>query len=554
MHSMTSTDINEKGRTGMFKVFLVEDEKVVREGIRKNVPWEQYGFHYTGDASDGELALPMIRKIQPDLLITDIKMPFMDGLSLIKLVRKELPKTKIVIISGYDDFSYAQQAIHLGVERYLLKPVIKGKLVEILVEMREKMQEERYQQQYIENFKQEAQEYENFSRRRFFDQIVTGGLSVSEICETAKKLNIDIIAPFYNIVLFSLSSAEYDGSVPESYTENLAAVQNNVTKYIIDHSELIFFRWNITTYAVLVKGSEIDIKRNTINCMENIKNRCAMAGKDVSWYIACGTPVSRLSAIPNCFAEASRILSYRYLCPEEHILSEASIMNLQDNSPSKINAGDKEIDPEHVRKFLSSGTEKETDDFINQMLKNVGEEFSLLPIFCRYMTMSIYFAAIKYLDSIGCSIDSLWSPEFRPDDSVSSIDEAKRYVYKVIKQTIELRDLESIKQQRDILRQAIDFINKNFSDALISLDRVAKEVNISPNYLSAIFSQEVGQTLIEYLTLKRIDEAKRMLRQTDKLLSEIALGVGYKDSRYFSFVFKKITGCTPSDYRKGVKQ
>lgn len=156
----------------MFKVFLVEDEKVVREGIRENVLWEQYGFHYTGDASDGELALPMIRKIQPDLLITDIKMPFMDGLSLIKLVRKELPKTKIVIISGYDDFSYAQQAIHLGVEQYLLKPIIKDKLVEMLIEMREKMQEERYQQQYIENFKLEAQEYENFSRRRFLNKLL----------------------------------------------------------------------------------------------------------------------------------------------------------------------------------------------------------------------------------------------------------------------------------------------------------------------------------------------------------------------------------------------
>ena len=88
----------------MFKVFLVEDEIVVREGIRKNIQWEQYGFSYAGDAPDGELALPLIRQIQPDLLITDIKMPFMDGLALSELVRKELPRTKIIIISGYDDF------------------------------------------------------------------------------------------------------------------------------------------------------------------------------------------------------------------------------------------------------------------------------------------------------------------------------------------------------------------------------------------------------------------------------------------------------------------
>jgi len=537
----------------MFKVFLVEDENVVREGIRKNILWEQYGFHYTGDASDGELALPLIRKIQPDLLITDIKMPFMDGLSLIELVRKELPKTKIVIISGYDDFLYAQQAIRMGVDQYLLKPIIKEKLVEVLLGLHEKMQEERRQQEYIENFKREAQEYENFSRRRFFEQIVTGGLSVSEISETAKNLNIDINAPFYNIVLFSLSSAEYDGSAPEIYTENLVKVQENVTNYIIYHPDLIFFRWNITTYAVLIKGSQEDIiERNTRDCIENIKNRCIKAGQDIGWYIASGTPVSRLGGIPACFAEASRILSYRYLCPDDHILSESSIMNLRKNNRSKTGESNKEIDLAHVRKFISSGTEHEIDNFLDQILQNSGDEFASLPMFCRYLKMTIYFAAIEYLDSIGCRADSLWSTKFRPDDSASTIDDVRRYAHQVIKQAIELRDRESAKQQHDILRKAIDFIDKCYSDTSISLDKVAKIVNISPNYLSAIFSQEIGQTLIEYLTNKRIDEAKRMLRQTDKRLSEIAIAVGYKDPRYFSFVFRKVTGCTPSDYRRGM--
>jgi YesN/AraC family two-component response regulator len=535
----------------MYKVFLVEDENVVREGIRKNILWEQYGFQYTGDASDGELALPLIRKIQPDLLITDIKMPFMNGLSLIDLVRKELPRTKIVIISGYDDFSYAQQAIRMGVEQYLLKPIIKEKLVEILIGLHKKMTEEQRQQEYIESFQREAQEYENFSRRRFFEQIVTGGLSVSEISETAKTMNIDINAPFYNIVLFSLSSAEYDGSVPESYTENLAAVQDEVTKFIIGHTELVLFRWNITTYAVLVKGSQNDIESKTSDCIKNIQNRCATAGHDVGWYIAYGTPVSRLSAIPACFAEASRILSYRYICPDEHILSETSIQNLRKNNRLQTGTGNKEIDLEHVRKFLSSGTEKEIDNFIDQMLQNAEEEFASLPMFLRYLTMTIYFAAIKYLDSIGYRIDSLWSMDFRPNDSVSTTDEARQYANQVIKQAIELRDRESTKQQRDLLKQAIDFINVSYSDASISLDKVAKKVNISPNYLSAIFSQEAGQTLIEYLTFKRINEAKYMLRHTDMRLSEIAFAVGYKDPHYFSFVFKKVSGCTPSEYRRG---
>ncbi|MBR6959215.1 MAG: response regulator, partial [Clostridiales bacterium] len=105
------------------KVFICEDESIVREGLRDMIPWEKYGFEFVGDAPDGEMALPMIRELKPDVLITDITMPFMDGLALSKVVISELPDIKIVIISGYSDFEYARQAIELGVEQYLLKPV-----------------------------------------------------------------------------------------------------------------------------------------------------------------------------------------------------------------------------------------------------------------------------------------------------------------------------------------------------------------------------------------------------------------------------------------------
>lgn len=537
----------------MFKVFLVEDEIVVREGIRNNIHWEQYGFIYAGDASDGELALPLIRQIQPDLLITDIRMPFMDGLSLIELIRAELPRTKIVIISGYDDFSYAQKAIRIGVEQYLLKPIIKEKMVELLVELHKKMESEQQQLEYIARFQREAQEYEMFSRRRFFEQIVTGGLSVSEISETAKALGLDVNAPFYNIALFSLNSAGYDGSTPESYTDALTVVQDNIRQYIDSHSELILFNWNVTTYAVLVKGSQDDIEQQTRHCIENIQSCCDIAGPDVDWHIACGSPVSRLSAIPACFAEASRILSYRYLCPEENTLTEASLLDFSKKDGAKEDACKTEIDQEGVRKFLSNGAEEEIDSFIDQLFRSAGEEAVSMPLFCRYLTLTVYFAANEYLNSIDCRVDSLWSTELRPSDSASTPEEARNFAHQIMEQAIKLRDSESKKQQRHLLTQAIAFIDEHYPDESISLDRVARKVNISPNYFSAMFSQEVGQTFVEYLTNKRIDEAKRILRQTDKRSSEIAFTVGYKDPHYFSFVFKKVSGCTPSEYRRGNK-
>ena len=538
----------------MFKVFLVEDEIVVREGIRKNIQWEQYGFFYAGDAPDGELALPLIRQIQPDLLITDIKMPFMDGLALSELIRKELPRTKIVIISGYDDFSYAQHAIRMGVEQYLLKPIIKEKMVELLISLQKKMEAEQQQREYLAMFQREAQEYEVFSRRRFFEQIVTGGLSVSEISETAKTLDIDLNAPYYNILLFSLNSAEYDGSTPEGYTDALAALQDKVTQFFVSHPELILFRWNITTHAALIKGVQEDITLRTRECIASIQSLCELAGREVNWHIACGSPVSRLSALPACFAEASRILSYRYLCPEEHILSETSIKSMRETGGSAATSAKKEIDQERVRCFLSGGTAEEIDQFIDQLLQSASGETVPLPMFCRYLTMTIYFASAEYLDSIGCRSDSFWPPELRPRDNISTPDEVRQYARQIMLHAIGLRDHESRKQQRDLLTQAIGFIDKHYAEETISLDRVAQKVNISPNYFSAMFSQEVGQTFIEYLTGKRIAEAKRMLRQTEMRSSEIAFAVGFRDSHYFSFVFKKVAGCTPSEYRRGDKR
>lgn len=461
------------------------------------------------------------------------------------------PRHVFVIISGYDDFTYAQQAIRMGVDQYLLKPIIKDKLVEILVELYGKMNEERQQQEYIEYFRREAQEYENFSRRSFFEKIVTGVLNEPEIIETARSMDMDIEAPFYNIVLFSLSSAEYDGSAPEIYTENLASLQDDVTKLFIGRPELILFRWNITIYAVLVRGSEDDIVTNTIECIKNIRDRCLAAGNDVGWYIARGTPVPRLSALPSCFAEASRILSYRYLCPDEHILTEASIQDLRENSRFRAGTCSNEIDTEHVRKFLSGGTENEIEDFLEQVLENTGERVVSTALLCRYLAMTIYFAALKYLEMIGCSIDSLWSIDLWPSDSIATAGDLRNYAREVIRRAIDLRDRESTRRQHVLLKQAIDYIDKNFSDPSISLDKVAKNVNISPSYLSAVFSQEVGQTLTEYITSRRINEAKNMLRNTDMRLSEIAFAVGYKDPHYFSFVFRKVSGCTPSDYRRG---
>ena len=186
----------------MIKLFLVEDETVIREGLKNTIPWEQYGYRFVGEAADGEMALPLIRQTKPDVLITDIKMPFMDGLSLCRIVSGEFPRMKIVIISGYDDFEYARTAIELGVEQYLLKPITKHALKKVLTELKDKIEQSAEAEDYQAKYQYEMHEYEQFSRRRFFEKVLGGELSVSEIYEEAARASLEISAPAITCCFF----------------------------------------------------------------------------------------------------------------------------------------------------------------------------------------------------------------------------------------------------------------------------------------------------------------------------------------------------------------
>ena len=165
----------------MYKVFLIEDEIVIREALERMIPWNEYGFELVGKAKDGEIALPMIRKTKPDVLITDIKMPFMDGLTLSGIVKKEIPEIRIVIVSGYDDFEYARKAIALGVDDYLLKPIAKADFVRVLQKIQKDFEEKGKQQDYYEKFEQEIKKYENHSKNQTIDFSLLFGCDINDV-------------------------------------------------------------------------------------------------------------------------------------------------------------------------------------------------------------------------------------------------------------------------------------------------------------------------------------------------------------------------------------
>lgn len=190
----------------MLKVFLAEDEFIIREGIKNNIDWQAHGYEFCGEASDGELAFPLIQKTRPDILITDIKMPFVDGLALSRLVKKELPETEIIILSGYEEFDYAKEAIQIGVARYLLKPINGETLLQEIDSVAEIILGKQKEKEIREKYQKEMEENSLRDQMDLFQHLVTGDCSMEELLSVAGKLDLKIMAPWYSIVLLKIQS------------------------------------------------------------------------------------------------------------------------------------------------------------------------------------------------------------------------------------------------------------------------------------------------------------------------------------------------------------
>ena len=543
----------------MLKTFLVEDEVVIREMIKKMIPWEQYGFELAGEAADGEMALPLILKSKPDLLITDIKMPFMDGLTLCRLVKKELPDIRIVILSGYDDFNYAKQAISIGVEDYLLKPITKNAFIERLEEIHNRYEHEKTQREYYEKFRLEMQEYEKNASRDFFETLVRADSDLAELYRRADKLNLDIVAEAYNILIFTPDTSEGNYNSYEACSDWEAEVQDKINTYFLNHPVAILFRHQVFSYAILVKGQKDTIEKNTEECVKAIQDIMNQTERRTDWFIAVGKSADRLSMLGHSYRTAVRANSFRYLY-DGHILDYQSLEAQKENpsdsrredSVQLRNVNINALNPAILQKFLSSGLAEEVDDFIRDYFNAIGQEPMGSLVFRNYVVLNVRFSVLSFLKKLGCDDSEISGQEMENimDETGKTIEAAVAYCGKILKKAIELRDENAGDQNRSVLKLAVDFIDHNYMDEEISLNKAAHVANVSANHFSALFSQNMGQTFTEYLTDLRMSKAKELLRCTAMRSSEIAGEVGYKDAHYFSYLFKKTQGMTPSEYRK----
>ena len=539
----------------MIKIFLVEDEIAIRKGIKNSIDWEKEGYEFVGEAGDGELAYPMILKTKPDILITDIKMPFMDGLQLSKLVRKELPATKILILSGYDEFEYAKEAIKLQVAEYLLKPISSAKLLDVLAQVKEVIRQEQEEKELIKKYREDMKENRELEKERFLNQIITQNLSLAQILETGESLGMDLSAPLYNILLLKITE---NGGKQETYAEIESALDTL--------SGVFSFRRGVDEWLFLLTADDAEkMERRIESCRKTVRQITEKTDPPVEYFGALGNPVERLREIKNSLKEAEKKFAFQYLKKWNQILeipvrdvgsSENPQTEKKENEELLISSVQVDkLNHKIIENFIHTGLRREVSNFVDDYFMSLGEKSVQSLMFRQYVAMDFYLAAVAFLERLGFSSKELverCGDLKEMEQVIQTIEQTKEYIKKVLDATLECRESVSRKRYGDLLKEAVSYIEHHYEEEDISLNQVAASVNISPSHFSTIFSKEMGETFIEYLTNVRMERAKQLLRSSTMKTAEIAYAVGYKDAHYFSYLFKKVQKCTPREFRTQV--
>lgn len=533
----------------MLKVFLAEDEFIIREGIKNNIDWQAHGYEFCGEASDGELAFPLIQKTRPDILITDIKMPFVDGLALSRLVKKELPETEIIILSGYEEFDYAKEAIQIGVARYLLKPINGETLLQEIDSVAEIILGKQKEKEIREKYQKEMEENSLRDQMDLFQHLVTGDCSMEELLSVADKLDLKIMAPWYSIVLLKIQSMKHDY---EEYSGSIVVVDERIAKLAEPEHVLVFDR-ALEGRAFLFKAdSEEELLAYQKEYLGDVKE--VLSGyANLRYFGGIGTPVNRLREIPASFEDASHAFAHRYLVAESCILDSSLLMQegAAEHEDFRISAVNPEqIDRTKMQEFLRTGDLDEVVYFVDEFFGKLDGGAMKSRIFRQYITMDAYFSIADFLKGLGLQKDEIEAPD--QDSSILQDEKsAMDYIVRIMNKALVLREKKASSRYEDVVSEVIHYIEDNYAQEELSLNLLASHVNFSPNHLSMIFSQQTGQTLIRYLTDYRMNRAKELLRCSSKKSSVISMEVGYKDPHYFSYLFKKTQGMTPTQYRGG---
>ena len=521
----------------MYKVFLVEDEIIVREGIRNSIPWEKTAYNLAGEAPDGEMALAMIQDIKPEILITDIRMPFIDGLSLSRIVKRTLPWIKIVILSGHDEFEYAREALSLGVEEYLLKPVSSQEMLKTLDKIAARIDEEKEKLLSIENLKAQVRSSADILRDKWLSDFMNGRIPAAEAIEKGREFNIDLLSRSYIIAVIAVLPGEKEAP--------LTPVKKIFQSIMEQYPGSIWFAEHEKRFVLLLKETALE---ESVYAIAQAFKYEVERNTSCKIMVGIGTPAERIGEVPKSYQAALKAADYGI----SHGLAQ-----IVDSSLFSSSVGEKfgfsefpDITGDIFLTKLRYAAKKDIDAIIREYTKTIESNFDEMSAY--FIFGEIVVTAAKIVEDMGGDLKQI-TPFSLEKRAVRNIIVSRNVLTEKLRAlliaVIEYRDSHTEGRYQSVIVKAREYIDRNFASGDISLHSTASYVGISPNHLSTVFAQETGENFIDYLTRVRLDRAKHLLRNTAMKSVDIAFETGFNDPHYFSYIFKKNIGVSPREYR-----
>ncbi len=530
----------------MYKLLIVDDEAIIREGIINNVDFKAIGLQLVGSCENGVDALEVVKESQPDIVMTDINMPFMDGMTLAENILDLYPLTKIVFLTGYDKFEYAHHALKLKVSDYLVKPVLPKELKEVFQKVIHSIEVDQAEEEVLGKLRSQLKDTVPVMRERFLNRLIKWPIEQREIDAKFKSFDMRIEGRFFQLLCLTIQNTqccEFEFNQLDKELTNMFIVSNNILEGIND--SFIFRSYNDEVIILVASDTDNDLLDLTTLISEKLEE-ASDRYYNINLSIGIGKVCRSIGHIHKSYESALSSLDYRFFKSTKQVVSYYDIHEKTGMKPLSLTAYGNQL-----YKALKNGTKESIDCILTDVFKELEE--ATLPIDNIYIHVQHILTSIMLsLEEQGISNHEIFGSSRNPSVTLyeyETLTDIKEWMFHIIELIIARVIKDRSDYQLSQAKKTIRYVEDHFNEHDMSLKKVCKALSMSVSYFSLLFKEETGTTFVDYLTNLRMERAKELLRNTNKKTYEVADQVGYKDSHYFSLVFKKQVGMTATAFR-----
>lgn len=527
---------------------IVDDEFLFREAMKISLPWDKLGFEVCCEAENGFDALEKIAEYKPDVALVDINMPVMDGLELAAEIKEKELNVRVIIITGYGEFSYARQAIEVGVRNYLLKPIEEEELIEALTAIKTKIEKERTAKLETEALLQQVNNYKPILKEMLLNELIQGNriLGKDAMAELKDYIHVDLDSKSYRVAVIELDEKAEYGWSEEIRQMNCFAVSGIAGEML---KEFCLYeccrdtqgRLNILLFSEL---AEENLRPGAVGIFETVRLA-------VSKLLAITITVGIGKAYENIRQLALSHKEALYAVRNKLMIGENIVISYEDISEYRMEVNFYPIERKmQLHVSLRTGDLPEAEKTIRAVLNDIrtnnppGET-------ARFASIEIVSSLLEFASEAGSDVKNLFGEGLNILEEVQgkrNLDELEAWMLGILSQVLSCPGVGKSKRPSRIVEDTKKYINENYPRYDLKIDEIAKNIFVKYGHLCFLFKRETGKTINEYISDLRICKARELMDNGCHSISMVAAKVGYADANYFSKCFKKMVGVTPVKY------